>query len=114
MIPPSQQSGCHGRRSQFPPPRHKRVPPLPGRLPGEQRSAWSERLYAAIIEKRLTHPDDPTLNQHVRAAVARQTERGWRLDKTKTREQIDAVVALAMAVKHVERRPATVELLGWI
>jgi phage terminase large subunit-like protein len=40
----------------------------------------SERLHAAIVEKRLQHPDDSALNAHVRAAIARDTPRGWRID----------------------------------
>jgi phage terminase large subunit-like protein len=74
----------------------------------------SERLHAAIVEGRLRHPDDPTLNSHVRQAVARDTPRGWRLDKLKSRDQIDAVVALAMAVEAAENKPAPVEILGWL
>jgi phage terminase large subunit-like protein len=74
----------------------------------------SERLHAAIVEGRLRHPDDPALNSHVRQAVARDTPRGWRLDKLKSRDQIDAVVALAMAVEAAENKPAPVELLGWL
>jgi len=53
--------------------------------------------------------------RHVRTAVARETPRGWRLDKAKTRQQIDAVVALAMAVERAGApKPAPTELLGWI
>ena len=74
----------------------------------------SERLYAAVVEGRLKHPNDPHLNAHVAAAVARDTPRGWRLDKTKGTEQIDAVVALAMAVEAAEQKPPPVELLGWL
>ena len=74
----------------------------------------SERLHAAIVEGRLSHPDDPVLNAHVRAAIARDTPRGWRIDKLKSRDKIDAVVALAMAVEAAENRPAPVELLGWV
>ncbi len=74
----------------------------------------SERLHAAITERRLRHPDDPDLNAHVRAAIARDTPRGWRIDKTRSRDNIDAVVALAMAVERAEHRPAPVELLGWL
>jgi phage terminase large subunit-like protein len=74
----------------------------------------SERLYSAIIERRLTHPDDPELNAHVAAAIARQTSRGWRLDKAREADQVDAVVALAMAVDIAsEPRPAA-EFLGWL
>jgi phage terminase large subunit-like protein len=74
----------------------------------------SERLHAAIVEVRLCHPDDPVLNAHVRQAVARDTPRGWRIDKLKSRDNIDAVVALAMAVEAAENKPAPVELLGWL
>jgi phage terminase large subunit-like protein len=74
----------------------------------------SERLHAAIVERRLRHPDDPVLNSHVRQAVARDTPRGWRIDKLKSRDTIDAVVALAMAVEAAENKPAPVELLGWL
>jgi phage terminase large subunit-like protein len=74
----------------------------------------SERLHAAIVEKRLRHLDDPVLNSHVRAAIARDTPRGWRIDKAKSRDNIDAVVALAMAVEAAEQPAPTVELLGFL
>ena len=74
----------------------------------------SERLHAAIVERRLSHLDDPALNAHVRQAIARDTPRGWRLDKLKSRDNIDAVVALAMAVEAAEAPTPTVELLGWL
>lgn len=41
----------------------------------------SERLYDAIVQKRLVHPDDPRLDAHVHVAVAKHSRRGWRLDK---------------------------------
>jgi hypothetical protein len=41
----------------------------------------SQRLYDAIIEKRLVHPDDERLNAHVAATIARHGRRGWRVDK---------------------------------
>ena len=74
----------------------------------------SERLHAAIVERRLTHRDDPALNAHVRQAIARDTPRGWRLDNAKSRDNIDAVVSLAMAVEAAEAPTPTVELIGWI
>ena len=40
-----------------------------------------ERLYDAVVHGRLVHPDDPDLNAHVHAAVARHSRRGWRLEK---------------------------------
>jgi phage terminase large subunit-like protein len=74
----------------------------------------SERLHAAIVEGRLTHPDDPDLNRHVASAVAKDTARGWRLDKSARAAQIDAVIALAMAVERAETPTQKVELLGWV
>jgi phage terminase large subunit-like protein len=74
----------------------------------------SERLHAAIVESRLKHRDDPALNAHVRQAIALDTPRGWRISKAKSRDQIDAVVAMAMAVEAAEQPVATVEFLGWL
>ena len=75
----------------------------------------SEELFAAIVEGRLVHPDDPELNAHVAAAVAKQTPRGWRIDKPSEAEQIDALIALAMAVDRARQNDrAGAEVLGWI
>lgn len=74
----------------------------------------SERLHAAIVEGRLKHPDDPTLNAHVRNAIAKDTPRGWRIDKLKSRDNIDGTVALAMAVERAEQRTTPVQVLGWL
>ena len=65
-------------------------------------------------EGRLTHPDDPDLNRYVASAVAKDTARGWRLDKSARAAQIDAVIALAMAVERAEQPSQKVELLGWL
>ena len=62
----------------------------------------SERLSAAILERRLRHPGDPVLDAHVAAAVAKQTERGARIAHAggrHTSKRIDAVIALAMAAR---------------
>ena len=74
----------------------------------------SERLHAAIVEGRLKHLDDPALNSHVRQAVAEDTPRGWRISKAKSRDNIDAVVALAMALEAAENKPAALEFHGWL
>lgn len=66
------------------------------------------------MEGKLTHPGDPELDRHVAATVARKTGRGWRIDKLGKDEQIDGVVALAMACERAEFRPEPVKLLGWI
>jgi phage terminase large subunit-like protein len=74
----------------------------------------SQRLHDAITERRLVHPNDPQLNAHVAAAIARYGRRGWRLDKAARADKIDAVIALCMAVDRVENRPAPAKLLGWL
>jgi phage terminase large subunit-like protein len=73
-----------------------------------------ERLYDAIVHRQLVHPDDPNLNRHVHAAVARHSRRGWRLEKPDRTTNIDAAVALAMAVDRAAYAPEPVELLGWL
>jgi hypothetical protein len=77
----------------------------------------SERLHAAVVERRLRHRAFPELDKHVASAVASQVSggRGWVLNKTDLAEQIDAVICLAMAVDRAEQpAPAPVRLLGWI
>jgi phage terminase large subunit-like protein len=75
----------------------------------------SEGLYAAITEQRLTHDGDATLTRHVLGAVAKSTGRGWRLDKSTRSAQIDAAVALAMAVELAQApTPDPPRFLGWL
>jgi phage terminase large subunit-like protein len=57
--------------------------------------------------------DDPALNRHVANAIAKETPRGWRLDKAHRTASIDALVALAMAVERADQRAEPVRLLGW-
>ena len=61
------------------------------------RTAADQALYDAIIGKSLAHYNDPTLNEHVKNAVAIESARGYRLAKEKTTKKIDAAVALSMA-----------------
>ena len=67
-----------------------------------------------MLEKRLTHPGDPDLDRHIAACVARQTDRGTRLDKAKSRDQIDAAISLAMAVERSQQPVETVAFVGWL
>jgi hypothetical protein len=73
----------------------------------------SENLHRVIVEGKLTQPGDPELSRHVGAAVAKQTRRGWRLDKLAKRTQIDGAIALAIACKRVETKPAPTRWLGF-
>jgi phage terminase large subunit-like protein len=76
----------------------------------------SARLHAAILERRLVHPDDPRLNAHVHAGIARHSRRGWRIDRpgTAAGEQVDGLIALAMALDRCEQKPAPMAFLGWL
>jgi phage terminase large subunit-like protein len=74
----------------------------------------SQRLYDAIVECRIVHPDDERLNQHVAAAIARHGRRGWRVDKANRADKIDAVIALTMALDRLENRPEPTRLVGWL
>jgi hypothetical protein len=46
--------------------------------------------------------------------VAKDTARGWRIEKAHARAQNDAVMALLMALERVEQPAEKVELLGFI
>jgi len=76
----------------------------------------SQALHDAITEGRLVHPDDPQLNAHVAAAIAKQSRRSWRIDRAERGENIDGAIALAMAVDRAgfaaHQQPA--QLLGWL
>jgi phage terminase large subunit-like protein len=74
----------------------------------------SERLHSAIVDRRLTLPDDPELARLAANATAKHNRRGWRISKPDDRTHIDGVIALAMAVERSEFRPEPVELLGWL
>jgi phage terminase large subunit-like protein len=74
----------------------------------------SERLASVIIERRLRHYGDPRLDAHIASAIAKPTGRGWRLDKVGRSDQIDAAVALCMAVERAQVEAPKVELLAWI
>jgi len=74
----------------------------------------SVRLHAAIVQQRLTLPDDPQFARHAADAIARHSRRGWRIDKPSPRTHIDAMIALCMAVERAEHEDEPVELLGWL
>lgn len=74
----------------------------------------SDRLYRAIVEQRLTLPADPEFRAHASAAVAKHSRRGWRIDKTNRADNIDAIIALAMALERAEHEVPAVQLLGWL
>ena len=50
----------------------------------------------------------------VATAIARRTRRGWRIDKARDGDRIDAVVAMAIAVDRALEGVPQVELIGWL
>lgn len=63
-----------------------------------RRTQADTNLRDVITGKRLAHYGDPTLREHMKNAVARETSRGLRLAKEKTTLKIDGAVAASMAV----------------
>lgn len=75
----------------------------------------SQALHRAIVEQRLVLPADEVLAAHASHAVARQSRRGWRLDRPSRSAglNIDAIIALAMALDRLENQPQGLEVVGW-
>jgi phage terminase large subunit-like protein len=74
----------------------------------------SQVVYQAIVERRLVLPDDPELASHAANAVAKQSRRGWRIERGAG--NIDAIHALMMALSErdlaQQQRPP--RLVGWL
>lgn len=73
----------------------------------------TDRLFRAVTERRLVHPNDPAMNAHLDGSIMRDTRRGVRIDK-RAGHNNDAIVALLMAVDRMEHKPPRVALIGWI
>ena len=58
----------------------------------------SDELYQAIVGGDLVHDDDPTLAAHVDAGAIARTERGWRLTARGADGDVEALMALVMAL----------------
>ena len=50
----------------------------------------SDRLYQAVVQKRLTLPDSEEFRQHMANTIARHNRRGWRLDKPSLEQPNDS------------------------
>jgi phage terminase large subunit-like protein len=75
----------------------------------------SASLHRAIVEGEIRHPDDPRLNEHIAAAVARHGRRGWRIDQAERGTPIDGAVALVMAHEAATAPPPPpTRVLGWL
>jgi len=74
----------------------------------------SLRLYEAVVQQRLTLPDNEELHTHMANTIARHNRRGWRLDKPSLEQPNDSIIALCMALEALENQPEPVELVGWL
>ncbi len=65
--------------------------------------------YDLIVNQRMTHDGSPTYTDQVLSAAQRMTDQGWRLSKGKSRRQIDAAIAMVMALdRATQRQVATI------
>lgn len=75
----------------------------------------SEKLYELIGAGRVVHDGDPVLRAHMLAAVPSETERGRRISKRKSRQQIDGAIASAMAANRaLFAKPARNPTFEWL
>jgi hypothetical protein len=74
----------------------------------------SDRLYQAVVGRRLTLPDNDELRLHMANTIARHNRRGWRLDKPSLEQPNDSIIALCMALEAMENQPEPVHVLGWL
>jgi phage terminase large subunit-like protein len=75
----------------------------------------SAALHQAVVEGKIHHRDDPKLNEHVAAAVAKHGRRGWRIDQAERGTPVDGVVALCMALEAASApEPPPTRVLGWL
>jgi phage terminase large subunit-like protein len=76
-------------------------------------------LRELIVRGEIHHDGDPALATHVLNAMARVNDRGFTLQKSKSRGRIDGVIALALAVdralhaRKVYNRPAVPMAIGF-
>ncbi len=70
----------------------------------ERMAPASQLAYELVRERRLLHGGDTVLTSHVLAAVAVESERGFRVKKAKTTRgrKIDAAVAMILAVQRAD------------
>ena len=66
----------------------------------------------ALLAKVL--PDDLELRRHAANAVARHKPRGWRIEAPDRSANVDAIIALTMALDRFENQPEPTRLLGWL
>lgn len=80
----------------------------------ERMTAACGGLYELIMRGGLTHDGDEAFATQVLNAVPRFTDRGFTLQKSKSRGKIDAAVALALAFDRVQRTTTEPVVEPWV
>lgn len=73
-------------------------------LSNERTVPASARLYEAVTGGEIVHNGDSVFAAHVEAGAVKQTERGWRLTKSKAKKQNDALIALMVAFQTMSQQ----------
>ena len=73
----------------------------------------SDRLYRAIVERRIVLPDDQEFRQHSANTIAHHTARGWKIAAPARDINVDAIVATAMALEFADTEAGGFEFVGW-
>ena len=89
-------------------------------LPMEEVPQSVERMtgivgaaYEAIRRHDVTHDDDKLFERHVLSAVTRPNERGFTISKGKSRDKIDAAIAMCLAL-HQALLPEVAIVEPWV
>lgn len=73
----------------------------------------TQAVYELVVKGEIEHDGDPVLERHIRSAMAVQSYRGGqRITKAKSKQHIDAAVALLMAVQTMRTHEAVEEYAG--
>jgi phage terminase large subunit-like protein len=74
-------------------------------------------FFQACLEGELTHDGNPILASHIEATAAERTERGWKIRKLKSSQQIDACVAAVLATARArvkKNKPRAKTTIYWL
>jgi phage terminase large subunit-like protein len=72
-------------------------------MTNERMVPASGQLYESIVQQQIAHDGDPVLAAHVAAGATKDTERGWRLVKSKVNRPIDALITLVMGIGQIDQ-----------
>lgn len=82
-------------------------------MTNERMVPASQDLHEAVKSGTIFHNGDEKFAQHVVAGVMAETSRGWRIDKKRTKQSIDALIALLLAYSRTKAMD-TSPVLEWV